>query len=80
MDNIIEALAQYFSPKFKEKLKRAENLSALLHKLEKKEIELNEALKGELTISERQVKETKLSVLLAQKEKAILLLNQDTSA
>lgn len=80
MENIIEALAQYFSPKFKEKLKRSESLAALIHKLEKKEASLKEKLLKELSSSDKQEVETKLSVLTAQKDKAIQLLVKNNQA
>lgn len=76
MDNIIETLAHYFSPKFREKLKRAKNIESLIAKLEKKELSLKEALlRNDLTQESRESKVTKLAVLLAQKEKAQILLD-----
>lgn len=77
MEKIIEALAEYFSPKFKDKLKRAQNLEALILKLEKKEASLQASLEKELPPSERQIKETKLAVLIAQKKKAMALLTKN---
>ena len=74
MESIIEILAQYFSPTFKEKLKRSESLAVLIHKLENKESCLKVKLNEELSSIERKAYETKLSVLIAQKDKAIQLL------
>lgn len=78
IENIIEALAQYFSPSFKEKLKRSESLTVLIHKLEKKETCLHDTLNKALSASERQIIETKLSVLILQKNKAIQLLVENS--
>lgn len=82
MEKIIEVLAQYFSPQFRDKLKRSEGLAALISKLEHKENCLNEQLAEALSSTDRQEVETKLSVLIAQKNKAIQLLvenNQPSS-
>lgn len=74
MESIIETLAEYFSPKFKEKLKRCENLEKLLKKLTKKERSLEKKLAIEHNDAERETLKLKLSVLKIQKEKAETLL------
>lgn len=74
MESIIQALSEYFSPKFKEKLKRCETLEILIKKLKKKERCLNESLQTELAETEREKLMTKLAVLKVQKEKAKALL------
>lgn len=76
MDNIIAALAKYFSPKFKDKLKRCENLEALIKKLTKKELCIEEQLQTDLTDPTRETLNTKLAVLKVQKEKAEILLKE----
>lgn len=79
MDKIIEALAQYFSPKFKEKLTRCESLEKLIKKLEKKQLHLEEQLLSEQDPVKKERLKTKLAVLKLQKEKALKLLNESAA-
>lgn len=74
MESIIETLAEYFSPKFKAKLKRCENIEILIEKLTKKEKRIKEKLSEDPAESERESLKTKLAVLKVQKEKAEELL------
>ena len=74
MDSIIEALADYFSPTFKENLKRCENLEKMITKLETKEHCIEQKLITELVDTERETLTIKLAVLKVQKDKAENLL------
>lgn len=74
MESIIQAVAEYFSPKFKEKLTRCENIDALIKRLEKKAKSIEKKLAEDLSDSEREKLTTKLAVLNVQKEKAEQLL------
>ena len=70
MESIIEALAEYFSPKFKDNLKRCENIELLIERLEAKQLCLEEQLTIKLSKAERDSLMTKLAVLKIQQDKA----------
>ena len=76
MDKIIEILSSYFSPKFREKLKRIKTLDALIIKLEKKERKLEAKLAAAETSDEKKKIAKQLTVLRAQKEKAQQLVDE----
>lgn len=76
MDKIIEALAQYFSPKFKDKLKRCESLEKLLKKLQKKHKQLSLNLAEESDAIKRENLQRKIAVLEVQMQKAQKLLEE----
>ena len=76
MDSIIDALAEYFSPKFKDNLKRCENIELLIERLEVKEQCIEQQLVEDIADTERDSLKTKLAVLRLQKDKASDLLRE----
>ncbi|MEI6893565.1 MAG: hypothetical protein V5789_02825 [Colwellia sp.] len=74
MESIIEALAKYFNPKFKKKLKRCESLAKLIKELEEKERTIERKLTTEHVDRVRETLKTKLTVLKVQIGKAENLL------